>query len=162
MKAAPFLVVAVLAGCASGPLPDALSNVRWQEHVRDCAEEHGGSGLGTRIDTVAKGDVNNDGRVDTLVVDECESKTSAWPQVVEVFDGASDPARPALLGRLLEGDDVYPRQIAVTVEPGGRVVVTGVGLSPDAPQCCPDLALRKVFAFANGRFTQVESTATPR
>jgi hypothetical protein len=124
--------------------------------------EHGGSGLGTRVDTVAKGDVNSDGRVDTLVVDECEPKTTAWPQVVEVFDGASDPGRPSLLGRLLEGDQDYPRQLSVAVEPGGRVVVTGVGLSPDAPQCCPDLALRKVFTFANGRFTQVESTATPR
>src|SRR5262245_52350179 len=141
MKTGALLLVVVLAGCASGPAPDAMSNVRWQEHVRDCAVEHGGSGLGTRIDTVAKGDVNDDGRVDTLVVDECESKTSAWPQVVEVFDGASDPARPSLMGRLLDGDEEYPRQLGVTVEPGGRVVVTGVGLSENAPQCCPDLAL---------------------
>ena len=124
--------------------------------------EHGGSGLGTRVDSVAKGDVNNDGRVDTLVVDECEPKTTAWPQQVEVFDGASDPARPVLLGRLLEGDQDYPRQVGVAVEPGGRVVVTGVGLSANAPQCCPDLALRKVFTFAGGRFTRVESTTTPR
>ena len=114
------------------------------------------------MDSVVKGDVNSDGRVDTLVVDECEPRTTAWPQVVEIFDGASDPSRPALLGRLLEGDQDYPRQIGVAVEPGGRVVVTGVGLSPNAPQCCPDLALRKVFTFAGGDFTQVESTAIPR
>jgi hypothetical protein len=162
VRAPALLLVAVLAGCSSGPVADALSNVRWSEHVRDCAVEHGGSGLGTRVDSVAKGDVNNDGRVDTLVVDECEPKTTAWPEVVEVFDGASDPSRPALLGRLLEGDQDYPRQIAVAVEPGGRVVVTGIGRSANAPRCCPDLALRKVFTFAGGRFTQVESTATPR
>jgi len=101
VRAPALLLVAVLAGCSSGPVADALSNVRWSEHVRDCAVEHGGSGLGTRVDSVAKGDVNNDGRVDTLVVDECEPKTTAWPQQVEVFDGASDPARPVLLGRLL-------------------------------------------------------------
>jgi hypothetical protein len=92
--------------------------------------EHGGSGLGTRVDTVAKGDVNSDGRVDTLVVDECEPKTTAWPQVVEVFDGASDPGGRRLLGRLLEGDQDYPRQLRWRSSPGGRVVVTGVGLSP--------------------------------
>ena len=48
----------------------------------------------------------------------------------------------------------------MTVEPGGRIVVTGDGLSRTAPQCCPDLAVRKVFTFANGRFTLTE-TATP-
>jgi hypothetical protein len=168
VRAAALLLVAglavlgVLAGCASGPGTDALSDVRWSEHVRDCAVEHGGSGLGTRVDSVVKGDVNSDGRVDTLVVDECEPKTTAWPQVVEIFDGASDSGRPSLLGRLLEGDQDYPRQLGVTVEPGGRVVVTGVGLSANAPQCCPDLALRKVFTFANGHFTLTEHTATPR
>jgi hypothetical protein len=162
VRTAALLLVAGLAGCGSGPVPDALSNVRWSEHVRDCAVEHGGSGLGTRVNSVTKGDVNSDGQVDTLVVDECEAKTTAWPQVVEVFDGASDPARPSLLGRLLEGDQDYPRQLGVAVEPGGRVVITGVGLSRDAPRCCPDLALRKVFTFGGGHFTQVESTATPR
>jgi hypothetical protein len=158
--------VLLLGGCtatpSASPSPtDALGGVHWQDHVRDCATASGGSGLGTIIDAVEKGDVNGDGRMDTLVVDECQASTSRWPSVVEVFDGASEPAHPTRLGTLTEGDPDSIRDARATVEPGGRVVVTGEGLSPTAPLCCPDLAVRKVFTFANGRFTLTETSATP-
>jgi hypothetical protein len=98
---------------------------------------------------------------DTLVVDECRASTSSWPQVVEVFDGASDPARPTRIGTLLDGDPEYPRDVRVSVEPGRRVVVTGRALSPDAPRCCPDLLVRRVFTYSDGQFTRTESTSGP-
>ena len=101
----PLLLVAGLAGCASGPAPDALSRrARGLDHVRDCAIGAAGPDWARVIDAVEKGDVNGDGRIDTLVVDECKASTSRWPSVVEVFDGASDPARPSRLGTLMEGD----------------------------------------------------------
>ena len=40
-------------------------------------------------------------------------------------------------------------------------VLTGRGLTPDAPACCPDLNVRRVYAFNGGRFTLVDSTDTP-
>jgi hypothetical protein len=156
----------LLGGCTSAPAAtpsptDALGGVRWQDQVRDCATVSGGSGLGTLIKSVQKGDLTGDGRLDTLVVDECKASTSRWPSVVEVFDGASNPARPTRLGTLMQGDPDAMRDANVTVESGGRVVVTGTGISRTAPLCCPDLAVRKVFTFADGRFTLVESTTTP-
>jgi len=170
--AAVFLVLSALlvAGCGStAPLPadsasasvDALAGVRWADHVRDCSIEHGGSGLGTVIDDVVKAELTGDGRVETLVLDRCESSTSSWPQQIEVFDGASDPTKPARLGVLLEGDGEYPRDVSVMAEPGGRVVIVGRGLSPTAPLCCPDLTLRRVYRYDGRAFSLVESTRSP-
>ena len=165
------VVVALLvAGCSSpapapalseSPSVDALAGVGWADHVRDCSVDHGGSGLGTVIDDVVKGDLTGDGRVETLVVDRCESSTSSWPQQIEVFDGASDPAAPRRLGVLLDGDSDYPRDVTATVEPGGRVVIVGRGLSATAPLCCPDVGIRRVYTYDGGAFALVESTASP-
>jgi hypothetical protein len=158
--------VLLLGGCTAAPSAtpsptDALGGVHWEDQVRDCATANGGSGLGTVIDSVVKGDVSGDGRPDTLVVDECKASTSPWPSVVEVFDGSSDPARPTRLGMLMQGDPDTIRDATVTVEPGGRIVVTGKGLSRTAPLCCPDLAVCKVFTYTNGRFALAETTSTP-
>lgn len=164
MTCAVGLALALVACSSSAsppPAADALGNVSWADHVRDCAVAHGGPGLGTVIDAVVKGDVNADGHPDTLVVDRCEAKTSSWPDVVEVFDGASDAATPKRLAVLLDGDADYMRDVRVAVEPGGRVVVTGSGLSDTAPQCCPDLAVRKVFAWSNGSLTLIERSVSP-
>jgi hypothetical protein len=166
-----LVVLALLvAGCGSdAPSPadsasaavDALAGVNWAEHIRDCSVEHGGSGLGTVIDDVVKADLTGDGRVETLVVNQCDSSTSPWPQQIEVFDGASDPANPARLGVLLEGDGEYPRDVSVTAEPGGRVVIIGKGLSSTAPLCCPDLTLRRVYRYDGRSFALVESMSRP-
>ena len=160
---AALVFAALVAGCTSSPSPvtDPLAGVEWERHVRDCSVDRGGSGLGTVIDTVAKGEITGDDRMDTLVVDRCESSTSPWPQMVEVFDGASDPAAPRRLGVLLDGDSAYPRDVTVTVEPGGRVVIVGKGLSETAPLCCPDLTVRRVYAYHGGAFNLVESATTP-
>ena len=161
--AAALVVAALLAGCTSSPpqLTDPLAGVDWERHVRDCSVDQGGSGLGTVIDTVAKGEITGDDRLDTLVVNRCESRTSSWPQQIEVFDGASDPAAPRRLGVLLDGDSDYPRDVTVTVEPDGRVVIVGRGLSATAPLCCPDLTVRRVYRYDGGAFALVESTASP-
>ena len=154
-------VVTSACGSASPPATDALAGVAWDRHVRDCSVDEGGSGLGTVIDDVVKGDVTGDERVDTLVVDRCESSTSPWPQVVEVFDGASDPAAPRRLGLLLDGDPEYPRDVNVTVQPGGRIAIVGRGLSASAPLCCPDLTLRRMYRYDGGQFSLVESMSSP-
>jgi hypothetical protein len=62
---------------------------------------------------------------------------------------------------LMHGDPDTIRDATATVEPGGRIVVTGKGLSQTAPLCCPDLAVRKVFTYTNGRFTLADTTTTP-
>ena len=166
-----LLGVLVLAGCSAAPNPgpspspsvnDPLAGVAWDHFVRDCSAANGGSGRGTTIDAVVKGDVTGDGKVDTLLVNECVPATSRWPTVVEVFDGASDPTHPRRLAALLEGDPDAPQGATASVEPGGRVVVTGEGFSPTAALCCPDLVVRKEFTYANGQFTLTGSTTSPR
>jgi hypothetical protein len=141
---------------AVAPSPSA-AGVDWARFVRSCAVADGGSGLGTIVDGVVRGDVTGDGRADALVIDECQSSTSAWPQEVEVFDGASDPSAPRLLGTLLADDQFHPRSVVVTVGAGGRVTITGIGLSDTAPLCCPDLTIRRVYTWSGTGFTLVES-----
>ncbi len=164
--AAPLIVTALLFGvaaCTSHPpaVSDRLADVQWERYVRDCSVDQGGSGLGTVVDDVVKAELTGDEFVETLVVDRCESSTSAWPQMVEVFDGASDPAAPRRLGLMLDGDPEYPSDVAVTVESGGRVVLVGRGLSSTAPLCCPDITVRRVYQYEGGAFTLVEATASP-
>jgi hypothetical protein len=161
-----LLVLLALAGCGADTVPaapaaDALANVRWEDHVRDCSIEQGGPGQGTIIGDVVKGDVTRDGRVDTLVVDECRSPTSSWPQAVEVFDGASDPAKPTRIATLLDGDERYLRDLKVEVTADGSVVITSNGVSESAPHCCPDLVARDVFRYVDGKFVHAESSASP-
>jgi hypothetical protein len=161
-----LFAILVLGGCGAepgpaGPASDALANVRWEDHVRACSIEQGGPGLGTIIGDVVKGDATGDGRVDTLVVDECRSPTSSWPEVVEVFDGASDPAKPTRIAALLEGDERYLRDLNVEVTVDGGVVVTSNGVSESAPHCCPDLVARDVFRYVDGKFVHAESSESP-
>ena len=120
-----------------------------------------GSGLGTVIDNVVKAEHTGDEFLETFVVDRCESRTSPWPQMVEVFDGASDPDAPSRLGLMLDGDPEYPRDVTVTVESGGRVVLVGRGLSSTATLCCPDVTVRRVYEYEGGAFTLVEATTSP-
>jgi hypothetical protein len=136
-----------------------VGGVDWSRHLRSCAVEDGGPGLGTRVAEVVSADVTGDGRPDWLVIDECEASTSRWPQQIEVFDGAGGRA-PVRLATLLAGDPAHPRDLAVGVE-GGRVTVTGRGLSPVAPLCCPDLAIRRVFSWTATGFALIESVDTP-
>ena len=171
IRVAATALLFVVAGCRSvsgspsgtaSPAPaNALAGVHWQDYVRNCSVAEGGSGLGTVIDDVVAGDVTGDGRVDTLVVDRCESSTSSWPQEIEVFDGASNPAHPTRLAVLLHGDKDYPRDLSVTVERGGRIVVVGKGLSYSAPLCCPDIEIHKVFVWSGWSLSLVESSTFP-
>jgi hypothetical protein len=163
---APLVMTALLFGaaaCTSSPqaVSDRLGDVQWERYVRDCSVDQGGSGLGTVIDNVVKAELTGDEFLETLVVDRCESSTSYWPQLVEVFDGASDPAAPRRLGLMLDGDPEYPRDVTVTVESDGRVVLVGRGLSATAPLCCPDITIRRVYEYEGGAFKLVEATASP-
>jgi hypothetical protein len=159
------LTAACLAACsapATGATPVTsvtadVAAVDWSRYVRSCAVADGGSGLGIRIDDVLRADVTGDGHPEALVVDECESSTSAWPQEVEVFDGAGDAAAPRRVGVLLADDAVHPQSVTLTVS-GGRVTITGTGLSDDAPLCCPDLTIRRVYTWSGHGFALSEST----
>jgi hypothetical protein len=68
---------------------------------------------------------------------------------------------PARLAGLLQGDQNYPRDLAVTVDAEGRIVIVGKGLSPSAPLCCPDMEIRKVFTWSNGSFAVTEASTGP-
>jgi hypothetical protein len=41
------------------------------------------------------------------------------------------------------------------------VVVTALGLSDEAPLCCPDIMVRRVYQYDAGTFTLVDSSTTP-
>jgi hypothetical protein len=152
-----------IASVASPASPSGygFDGVDWSRHVRTCSVDSGGSGLGTVIADVVSADVTGDGHDDYLVIDECESSTSPWPQQIEVFDGASPRDDPVRLAVLLADDPLNPRDLAVSVGDDGRVTVTGTGLSADAPLCCPDLTVRRAFQWSGQQFTMVDSAQSP-
>ncbi len=48
-------------------------------------------------------DITGDGVPDTFVTLDCYTSNQIYPDHIEVYDGASDPAAPALLGVLTDG-----------------------------------------------------------
>lgn len=156
------LALTGLAGCQSNDElhPDRLVDVDWTKFLSRCPIGEP-RGFGMKIDEIIKGEVTGDRYPDTLVVDSCDSPTASNPQMVEVFDGSSDPASPRRLGILLERDPDYPRSVKVRVGPDRTILVEATGLQPDSPRCCPDLTIVASFRWQDGKFANVSRTATP-
>jgi len=111
---------------------------------------------------VQRQDITGDGYADYLILGECPSPTSSWPQIVFVVDGASDPAAPRLLGRL--GTKDYFRGAQVSVSGTGRnatIVVSGQGLSKNAALCCPDIILTIKYRWSGQTLKEVGRRQIP-
>ncbi|MFH8368230.1 hypothetical protein [Streptomyces sp. NPDC018031] len=127
---------------AAVPAPDA----RAADYPVDCGA--------VRLDVVrsASGDLDGDGRPETVAVVRCHSETGTPPSGVYVLGTAG-------------GKGAAPRVVATFVDPKERMSVTGFALrgttvsatllgysSLDVPRCCPDLQRKVNWQWRDGEF----------
>ncbi|MEV8630777.1 hypothetical protein AB0395_03895 [Streptosporangium sp. NPDC051023] len=110
-----------------------------------------------RAHVAAVGDLTRDGRRETVVVSSCPSPTSSNPLIAFVYDGASKPSAPHLLGKL--GKDRYFKSLKATIH-DGRVNLRGKVVSDQAPRCCPDLIVSQTYAWDGAKFHRTADKAT--
>ncbi|MEU9449323.1 hypothetical protein [Streptomyces sp. NPDC048277] len=86
----------------------------------------------------ATGDLDGDGRPETVVVVHCDSAMGTPPDGVYVLTQAADAARPRVVATLVDPKDRYTvTDFAVAAE---AVTATMLGYSSDnVPSCCPDV-----------------------
>ncbi|MFI6604387.1 hypothetical protein ACIBHX_49865 [Nonomuraea sp. NPDC050536] len=109
-----------------------------------------------RARVAAVGDLTGDGRHETVVVSSCPSPTSSNPLIAFVYDGASKPSAPHLLGKL--GKNRYFKSLKVAIR-GGRVQLHGKALSDQAPRCCPDLIVSQTYSWDGTQFRRTAEKA---
>ncbi|MEU7744558.1 hypothetical protein [Nonomuraea sp. NPDC049158] len=110
-----------------------------------------------RARVAAVGDLTRDGRRETVVVSSCPTSTSSNPLIAFVYDGASKPSAPHLLGKL--GKNRYFKSLKVAIR-GGRVHLQGKALSDQAPRCCPDLIVSQTYRWDGTQFRKTADKAT--
>ncbi|CAL9393937.1 hypothetical protein [Streptomyces sp. enrichment culture] len=101
----------------------------------------------------ATGDLDGDGRPETVAVAHCDAGMSTPPDGVYVLTQGTG--------------DAHARVVATLVDPEERQKVTGLAVrasavradllgysSPDVPTCCPDVTERAKWQWDNGTFVR--------
>src|SRR5690606_31151165 len=102
----------------------------------------------------ATGDLDGDGKPETVAVVHCEAGSGTPPAGLYVLTGGRDGTAPA-------------RVVATLVEPGDQRSVTGLTVrdgtvratllgysSPDVPSCCPDEKEQVAWDWKGGAFVR--------
>ncbi|MFI9602424.1 hypothetical protein ACWEQ7_18940 [Streptomyces sp. NPDC004069] len=101
----------------------------------------------------ASGDLDGDGRPETVAVVHCDAAMGTPPDAVYVLTRAADTAEPRVVATLVDVKDRYTvTDFAVR---DGAVSATLLGYSsPDVPNCCPDLKDSVKWRWQNGAFVR--------
>jgi hypothetical protein len=127
----------------------------WASHVDFNSLAHpdidcGDAGEGGKIDVgkVLSSDVTGDGLPDAIVQMECAHRTSAWPQIVDVYSDAS--GTPTVIGSVLTQREA---SLVTTISTHSYTLTLGlVRWSKHAANCCPDLHYTRTFAWTGHAF----------
>ena len=170
-KATTTFVIPTTASSSPTPTKNPLGKVDWTKVVtetdlgcNDTTLGHVGPNLGVLVDEKQFADVTGDGKEEAFVAVACVASTSSWPDRLEVFDGASDPAHPRLIATLLDykdgaderglriGSNVgIPQSITIS---GRTVTVVSLGYAPTDPDCCPSRQITDTFTWNGSSFTR--------
>jgi hypothetical protein len=101
----------------------------------------------------ATGDLDGDGRPETVAVVHCDAPMGTPPDAVYVLTRAADTGRPRVVATLVE-----PRErrtvTAISVR-DGAVVASLLGYSSaDVPSCCPDVKTGAKWQWKNDAFVR--------
>jgi hypothetical protein len=101
----------------------------------------------------ASGDLDGDGRPETVAVVHCDSAMGTPPDAVYVLTRAADTAEPRLVATLVATQE--RRTVTELTVTDGEVLATMLGYSSsDVPSCCPDLKDSVKWAWKNGAFVR--------
>jgi hypothetical protein len=101
----------------------------------------------------ASGDLDGDGRPETVAVVHCDSPMGTPPDGVYVLTRATDTGKPRVVATLVDPKD---RQTVTDFSVrDGAVRATLLGYSSlDVPSCCPDLKDSVKWQWKNGTFAR--------
>ncbi|MEE4544586.1 hypothetical protein V2S66_21730 [Streptomyces sp. V4-01] len=118
-------------------------------------------GPGVAVDVIAQasGDLDGDGRPETVVVVRCHADTGTPPSGVYVLDPPAGPGdAPRIVETLVRPED--DREIADFRLEGRTVRATVLGFSSDTtPRCCPDLRRTYSWEWRGGRYVAIPGPA---
>ncbi|MFB7458588.1 MULTISPECIES: hypothetical protein [unclassified Streptomyces] len=101
----------------------------------------------------ASGDLDGDGRPETVAVVHCDAAMGTPPDAVYVLTQAVGAAEPRVVATLVEAKDRY--SVTDFAVRDGAVTATLLGYSsPDVPNCCPDLKDDVKWRWQNGAFVR--------
>lgn len=101
----------------------------------------------------ASGDLDGDGRPETVAVVRCDAGSGTPPNGVYVLTQAADETKPRVVATLVDPED----RLSVTdfALSDGAVTATLLGYSsPDVPSCCPDVKDLAKWQWTNGAFVR--------
>lgn len=133
---------------ADAPAPDAATAT----YPLTCV------GVPTAVPRTASGDLDGDGRPETVAAAHCRAGSGTPPQGLYVLTGAA-------------GGSGGARVVATLVAPGDALSVAGLAVrdgvvtatllgysSPDVPRCCPDERRTVEWRWSGGTFLRTTAT----
>ncbi|MFI1017185.1 hypothetical protein [Streptomyces sp. NPDC020965] len=106
----------------------------------------------------ATGDLDGDGRPETVVAGRCAAGSGTPPSGLYVLTGAGDPT-PRLIATLLE--PAHGQSVAELAINDGVISATLLGYSsPDVPGCCPDQREQTEWQWRDGKFVRAPQAGT--
>ncbi|MER7801841.1 hypothetical protein ABTX71_16075 [Streptomyces parvulus] len=100
----------------------------------------------------ASGDLDGDGRPETVAAVHCDAPMGTPPDGVYVLTRGADGGKPRVVATLVDPKDRHT-VTDLTVDGGGLVRATLLGYSSaDVPSCCPDVTDHAKWRWRNGAF----------
>ncbi|MEU3900430.1 hypothetical protein [Streptomyces sp. NPDC045251] len=101
----------------------------------------------------ATGDLDGDGRPETVAVVHCDAPMGTPPDGVYVLTRGTDDAKPRVVATFVDPAD--RRTATALAVRGGEVHATLLGYSSaDVPSCCPDVTDDVKWQWKNGAFVR--------
>ncbi|MGW4882188.1 hypothetical protein ACWEPI_37240 [Streptomyces sp. NPDC004262] len=105
------------------------------------------------------GDLDGDGRPETVAVVHCDSAMGTPPDGVYVLTQAAGATRPRVVATLV--DPKERRTVTDLAVAGGKVTATQLGYSSDdVPSCCPDVKATTAWRWNGHAFVGGTPAAT--
>ncbi len=109
--------------------------------------------MGVVVQKKASGDLDGDGRPETVAVVRCDAGSGTPPDGVYVLTRAADAPKPRVVATLVDPKD----RMSVTdfAVADGAVTATLLGYSSlDVPSCCPDVRDSARWQWRDGSFVR--------
>lgn len=101
----------------------------------------------------ASGDLDGDGRPETVAVVHCDAGSGTPPNGVYVLTQAEGAAKPRVVATLIDPKDRLSVKDFTLRDAAVTATVYGYS-TPDVPSCCPDVNERAKWQWGNGTFVR--------